>query len=249
MREFLASDPEPLEVCYRFERTETWDADTAFAAPLDLSIESTTALRREHLVDELRLARDSTTQWSFQTSWTQALAMVLSRREAVRARVTLKAAEVDVFRRRWLAARRLDDADALAQWCQRNHLVGPAFDEFIVARAQEACVAEMARDLIETNFADALRLSDQYATLAARASAKQRMIESAAGGVSLAESEFSNLDLLSWYCGERLHVPLPTDVKCFADGLGFPDAESLYRALLRERLYVQLNNSRVVGHR
>jgi hypothetical protein len=236
--DFLASDRPRLVVDYRFEHTETWDTDITFAAPLGLAAEFGVSLRRELLLDELRLCCDE--RASLQS---EALAMALSRREAERSHITVTAVEIATFRRRWLDRRGLRDPDALAAWCRRNGLEGGTFDDFIATRAREHRIAAMARDLIDDSLTDALRLRGSYVALAERALAKQRaLVEAGAVDLSLAESGLSAFDLLAWFCENRLRRPLPTDVEEFAAELAFPSAETLYRALLRERLYLGIAN-------
>lgn len=242
LRDFLASDQPPLAVKYRFERTEAWDADIAFAAPLSMATERGAALRREHLLDEMRL-------WSEAQAGlrNEALGLALARREAERSRITLSQGEIEAFRQCWLSCHDLHKPAVLAAWRRENHLDGEAFDDFITVLARGSKVATIARDLVDDSMPNALRARGGYAALAARALEKQRALAAAgAADVSLAESGVSAFALLAWFCQERLQRPVPTDVELFAAEFSFPSAEALYRALLRERLYLQLtgpNNS------
>jgi hypothetical protein len=235
LREFLASDGPPLAPAFRFERTETWDADVAFALPLE---KSGGELRRELLFDELRLDPKVSTGLR-----NEAMGIALARREAERSRIALQPEEIESFRRRWLARQDLIQQADLAAWRRANHLDGEAFEDFVLARAREARLAAMAQYLVDDSLADALRIRGGYAMVAARALEKQRAV-SAAGDVSLAESGISAFDLISWFCGERLHRAIPADIEQFAVELSFPSAEALYRALLREHLYIRLTGEK-----
>jgi len=60
----------------------------------------------------------------------------------------------------------------------------------------------------------------------------------------LGEGDVPAAELVAWFCEERLRRPVPTDVEELAGELGFSSAEALYRALLRERLYVAIGANR-----
>ncbi len=242
LRDFLASDPAPLAVSFHFERTETWDADVAFATPLRMATADGATLRREYLLDEIRIKPEQHAGLR-----QEALGLALARREAERARIIVSPTELQAFRQGWLSQHDLLKPAILATWCRENHLADDAaFDDFIARHARESKVAALARDLIDDRMMDVLRWHGTYATLAARALEKQQtLLTAGATDVSLAESDISAFDLLAWFCRERLQRPLPTDVEQLAAELSFTSVDALYRALLRERRYLQLTSLKI----
>jgi hypothetical protein len=234
VRNFITRDPVPFRATFRFERTEAWDSDVAFAAPLLGDIQDDVS--RMELLDELRLDPEVARPF-----FDEALGMALARREAARLRLDLNAEEIEAFRRSWLERQGLRGHEAIADWCRDNGVDEASFGDFIAARAREAKLRVMAADLIEDCVADALRTRGKYAGLAARARKKQQaLVEAGAEGLALGNSDHSAGELLAWFCRDRLRRPIAKDSELFARELSFPDAARLHRALLRERLYLQL---------
>ncbi|HVI91831.1 MAG TPA: TfuA-like protein [Dongiaceae bacterium] len=240
LRDFLATDPPPLAVSYRFERTEAWDADTAFAAPLTPMDGG--ALRREHLLDEIRLRPEQHKRLR-----QEALAFALARREADRAGIAVSPQEMQDFLRCWLHERGLTSPAALVAWREANHLGDDlAFNAFIAEQARTQKVTALAADLIEARMIDVLQQRGDYAALAVRAVEKQQaLLTSGLADLPLAESDIAAADLLAWFRREHSHRNLPVDAEQLATALSFVSVDAFYRALLREYRYRELTSLKI----
>ena len=238
---FAASEPPPFAPAFRFERTEAWEADVAFA--MSSGEFSDEGVPRKDLLDELRLDPEMARR-----VYDQAFGLALAQREAARSHVKTTEEEVAEFRKAWLAERKLDDPDVFGRWRQENHMDTSAFTEFITTRAIEAKLRRMAGDLMEGCITDILRAQNHYVPLANRARSKRRLLdESGTGALSMRDSARSAEELLAWFCQVRLGRPLPDDLEAFAGELAYASVSELCQALLRERLYLQLTNGEKVN--
>lgn len=239
MRDFLATDPPPLRVGYRFERTEAWEADKAFAAPAVVVGDAQgSELRREDLLDELRLRPEL-----YREVRRAALARALALREANRQGIEVGEDEVALTARVWAAERGLRAPRDRDDWRAANGLDEAAFQSFMVDETRQRILAEMAEPLIEDRLLDSMRAEGCLAELMTRALEKQRMLTDrglmeAAPGAGIAPS-----DLVTWFAGQKLRRPPPADVNTFAALLGFSDLAAFHRAVLREYYYEQENGS------
>jgi hypothetical protein len=84
---------------------------------------------------------------------------------------------------------------------------------------------------------DHLRATGDYARHAARARAKERVLE-ATGLDPTYVDEWTRFRLTTWYFEHRLGVSVPDDLPAYAAEIGFADLHAFYRALLREYVYV-----------
>jgi hypothetical protein len=235
LREFLAPNPPPMKVGYRFEYTETWEADIAVAAIMPAESDERGELRRDQLLEELRLRPTE-----MRALRDTALGLALARREARRSRIEVSRQDAQSFRQRWLGGNDLATPVALDRWRRDNDLEGEAFEEFIAERARDDKLAAMARELIENCLVDALRIRGIYASFATRALAKRRALEAAGiEEASLAQCGVTVSELLDWFCRNRLGRAAPADADTLALELSFRDAAALYRALLREWLFAR----------
>lgn len=235
MREFLAADPGPMHVGYRFEHTTMWDrVETASElVPTGAGADGPgEALPLRDLLDELRLEGPG----AFQGGRRGALLRLLALRECDRRRLTVGRSELrrhaDRFRREAGLYRRRD----VDRWLAENDLDFEAFDRLMEDDARLRELELSAGPGIERHVLDHLRLSGGYARLAARARDKRGAL--AAADLTEPEPEGSiTMMLLAWYFERRLGEPVPDDVDAYAAELGFASTSAFCRALLREYLY------------
>jgi hypothetical protein len=234
--EFTATDPSPLVVSYRFARSEMWESDSAWAAPIGSAADEA-ALLREDLLDELRLDPEL-----YRDIREAALARAFALREADRQGIELSDREQHNASRAWLRRVGRPGQD----WCAANHLDDAAFAEFVTEEERKRRLEALAAPLIERHIVNALRARGEFAALAARTIDKNRVLATrGASEATISELGLSLLDLLSWYFETRLRRPIPQDIDDFAATQGFSDAARFYRAVLHEYLHAIVMKPRI----
>ncbi len=234
MRDDLEAHPEPKSVAYPFEYTDMWDHAWRFAGELHGQRGMSPAmLFLDALLDELRLQGES-----FKVAEQGAMARFLALDEAARqGKVVTRQvfeATADTFRRE----RGLLEPQALEQWLARHHLTRDAFAQLMEEEAQVRWVETVVRKEAMTRLPDLLRVTGDYARLAARAQDKQRVLETAwLQNPSLESVGLTYDELLRWYFTERLGRPVPADVASYAAAIGFPEEGAFRIALVREFCY------------
>lgn len=233
MRDFLAADPAPFVPSWQFERTDAWqeDVDLALAeAPVGGRTSGTPT--RDAILDELRLQPGA---WARLRR--EALALVLALREARRAGLRFDEAESVTARARLL---RETDAPDPAAWLDENHLDHDGLAGLTRLQATVERIEGMASVLIDRHLLDTLRMSGQYASLAARAAQKRRIV-SARGlqDVRPVDLHLAPRDLAGWYFHRHLGRTPPHDLDRYAAAQGFADVTAFLAALAREYLLWQ----------
>jgi hypothetical protein len=224
MRDFLASDPQPVRVEYVFQASAMWNrALRDFEQP---------ELELEMLFDELRLDG---------RAYMDARRAGLLRMAALRECERQGLAPGDEARRRArdTLRRRLElfGRGTLERWVANSDLTPASFARLIDEEAQLQQLEALARSRAEAHLLDDLRVRGDYVRYAARARAKRRALAGA-------ETEDDQLDertkfeLTLWYFEKRLGLPVPNDIARHAVDVGFPDTGSFYRALWREWAHV-----------
>jgi hypothetical protein len=238
MRDFLATNPPPLQVGYHFERTEAWETDKAFAAPAGVVGDTQgIELRREDLLDELRLRPEL-----YRDVRRAALARALALREASRQGIEVGDDDIAVTAQIWAAERHLHTQRDLDDWRAANGLNEAEFRSFIAEEARQRRLAEMAEPIIEDRLLDSMREQGCLAELMTRAFEKQRTL-AARGSIegTLAGAGITPFELVVWFVSQKLRRPPPVDMHNFATLLGFSDLAAFHRAVLREYYYEQEN--------
>ena len=233
MRDFLAGEPPPARVNYVLEPSEMWERAAASALPAQLGSGAEAAgLPADALLDELRL--DGLAYISARRA---GLLRGAALRECERQRVTasdeVRRQTVDLLRRRF----ELFDREALERWLADNDLMSTTFARLMDDEARLDRLAILAGSSAEAHLVDHLRATGDYARHAARARAKERVLE-ATGLDPTYVDEWTRFRLTTWYFEHRLGVSVPDDLPAYAAGIGFADLHAFYRALLREYVYV-----------
>jgi hypothetical protein len=236
MQEFLAADPGQLRPRFKFEWTDMWDIATASMVSRGVGGgDAGSGSQDDWVLDELRLD-----EASFESVRQRAMLRRLavnggrSRRRPIDS-AARQAAEQRLRMR--LGLFRRSDVD---RWCAESgidpdDLARLIDDEARVVELESKLEAELRPDLL-----DQLRLDGDYARFVARARDKQAILSArgqedadpAAGPTSIA--------LVAWHFEARLGRAIPDDLDSYVRRLGFKGRADFYRALARERLYLQI---------
>lgn len=136
----------------------------------------------------------------------------------------------------------IDDAQ-LERWMKENGLSRSEFDALMSDEARLRWSHHLNQFISVSCLPEQLRLSGDYPRLLARASAKNRLLESfALTNPCLQDANLTENELLRWCFEELLRRPLPDDPNRYARDLGFASPDAFRRALLKEHLYRRLNS-------
>ena len=235
MRALLAAGPEPMQVDYTLEWTEVWDeATTAAAASRRTGGGGAAWLANDRVLEELRL--EPATYLAVRD---RALLRLLAAREATRQRHSVDAGTRREGLSRLRARHGLFSRAALDEWLDENALDGPQLERIIDEEAQLEAMGARAAPLLSRQLLDELRLRNDFARLAERARSKQEFL--GAHGLDHPDTDDRRLApsalIRAWYFERRLEQPLPDDIDEVARELGFADRADFDRALRREWLY------------
>ncbi len=230
MREELLRSNE-MHPKFKFEWTHFWDE---FVRRFEAGHESPGAFPQQRVVEELRLEGSE--------AYARVEAMALLRRVAVTGAApiapppapdSLRTTLTDIRARLGLFMR----AD-LDRWMARNDLDVVSMERLVAHEASLAILRDRSSAALEPFLIDELHLSGAYERLVERARRKSDVLAAVLAGKAGAPSGSQALALRLWYFERRLRRPPPVDVEDFARRLGFADAADFDAALLRERLYL-----------
>jgi len=237
MNEALAQPASPA-VDWRFERTHFWNEMTApltseAGAGRDLGAE-----QQRGILEELRLESGDL----YTRIRSGALLRLLaegegSRRDRETGPQAIRAALSALRRAHGLMTRGELDA-----WLARNGLDERSLERLLRSRVRLEAVSEDAAPLLERYLLDELRLSGDYARLAARAESKRRtLLARSQGEIGIPAQRPSAFELRVWHFSQRLGQPMPDDMDVFARELGFEKLADFDSALFREWIYSRAN--------
>jgi hypothetical protein len=229
MRAWLAGDPRPAPLPYVFEPTDMWlrAAESFVAAPPEDGPPAA-----DLVLDEVRLEGPA-----YAEARRAALLRLLAGVDAARAR---PAPGEEACRRSREALRRrfgLTDRAALEAWLRASDLDGAGWARLVQDEARLEELGSRYERSLGPYVLDHLRVTGAYGRYAARARAKQAILE-ASGGEPPELDDWARSQLTAWYF-ERTGLGLVSeDVVAHAVRAGFPDLDAFYRALRREFAYV-----------
>ena len=237
MGTFLAAAPEPMRPAYHLEWTEMWDAATAFAASGQVQMADVAGdVALAALLDEVRLQADRTEDLHH-----KAFLRLLAQRETDRRHGRLDQAAVTQATNKFREQQGLFTRDALDHWIAAHGLNQQSFEELMREEAQLQRLRTWAGPALDRKLTDILRLTGDYRGLLERAAEKGKLLKDMDFGDRQAAGP-NSLQLLAWYCRERLGAAIPDDPEGFVQSLGFSSREDFDRALLREYLYSKHKN-------
>ncbi len=236
LQRWHAGGPAPLQVGYRFEWTQMWDAVAQDVLAEDLAASPAAAAE---LLDELRLQPAV-----YQAVLRQALLRWLAG-QGGRPRRPVAASNAGARAlTRWRAERGLFSRQELDRWLLANDLDQPRLERLLAANQAVEALADGLGQALAGLLLDQLRLQDDYADLAARAADKRRRLAELGLSEPLAgDLDLAPIPLRFWYFSQRLGQPLPDDLAAFAARAGFADLAAFDLALRREYLYDRLHRS------
>ena len=236
MRALLAARPEPMQVDYALEWTEVWDEATTAAAASRQSGASGTAawLTDDRVLEELRL--EPATYLAVRD---RALLRLLAVREAARRRHSVDAGAKQERLGRLRARHGLFSRADLDGWLAANAIEGRQLERLVEEEVQLEAINALTTSALPGQLLDELRLRNDFCRFAERARSKQEFLE--AHGLDHPDTGDAHLAppavVRAWYFERRLHQPLPDDIDAAARELGFADRADFDRALRREWLY------------
>ena len=239
MRRRLAQGLKPKTVSYSFEHTSMWEStrrqsgDVRFDSNAEPSIVTT-----ESLLNELRLEGNHYKQHSL-----LALERFFAIREAHRLGMVVTDRLQNEAESAFREDRDLHDVTQVERWMNDNSLSHNEFRALILDEARLTWLHDRAQYVSITCLPEQLRLSGDYPRLLARASAKNRVLESfGLQNPCLANVNLTEDQLLQWYFQEVLTRPVPSDPEVYSRQLGFASYDAFRRALLKEYLYHRLEH-------
>ncbi len=236
MRERLSQGLPPKRVSYVMENTRIWNQATAIAGALPSDNDSLDAVLPTALVEELRL------EGSFSRVLRGALVRVLATQVAAQRKITVTGEMMQETGDRWRDEYGVADLAAFNKWLEERDLSVEAFSRMIRDEALRQLVERSVLLEARQHLVDELHLTGEYDRVAARARAKQRMLEeSGLQNPSLADTGKTWDEVLRWYFEEHLGRAVPADLLAHARASGFEHEIDLRRAILREYCYSGLS--------
>jgi hypothetical protein len=169
----------------------------------------------------------------------RALLRFLAAREATRQRHSVDARTRREGLGRLRARHGLFSRAALERWLDANALDGRQLERMIDEEAQVEAIRALTAPALRRQLLDELRLRNDFARFAERARGKQDFL--AAHGLDHPDMDDRHFAppavVRAWYFERRLAQPLPDDIDAAARELGFADRADFDRALCREWLY------------
>ncbi len=236
MRSLLAGRTAPMEVDYVLEWTEVWEDATAGAAASRQPGAGGSAawLRDDRVLEELRLEPES-----YFAVRDRALLRLLAAREASRQRRWVDAGARKERLHRLRTRHGLFTRDALDRWLAANAIEGRQLERMVEEEAQLEAIGALAAPGLPGQLLDELRLRNEFSRFAERARSKQAFLD--AHGLDHPDTDDARVAppavMRAWYFERRLGQPLPDDIDAAARELGFADRADFDRALRREWLY------------
>jgi len=236
MRDFLAGAPGPMQAAFKFEWTDMWEIATQSAAARGVVDSETAGVSQdEWVLDELRLD-EAAFRSVRQRTLLRRLAADGPRSRPPAIDPAARRATEQRLRTRLGLFRRSD----LDRWCSENNLDATDFARLIdeetrLAELEARLDPHLGRDLL-----DQLRLDGTYGRLAARAAQKRAALADK-GQLDAAPIDvgLTPIVLVAWHFETRLGQAIPDDLDSYIGRLGFKGRADFYRALARERLYLQ----------
>ena len=226
MKTFLAANPAPKEVAYRFEHTTLWDNAVA-----DLGDRQAGA--DDPVADEVRIDAHIGGQARRSGLW-----RMLALEECDRRGIGCTAAECRASSAEFRRTRGLGSATQLRQWLADNGLDHASFERLMSdeTRLDKLAVAFGAAGA--SFVLDHVRMSGGYAALAARGKEKQRALAAIPAVPTPHQSAL--LQAMVWYFEDRIGREIPQDLEAYARGAGYADLTTFRRAVWREYLFSRL---------
>ena len=232
MRQMLDAEPEDLHVDYCFEHTELWEEATAHYAVGDIVADDAESLRREGVLDELRLEGAT-----YRNARRGALLRLLALAECDRQRLDVTRDELKSASQAFRIDTGMLSRKDIERWLAENHLDLHAFDRLMEDEAHMGALQSVMAPLLDRYIIDHLRMMGDYARLAARNRDKQDVL--ASGGVGQPEpDDLTAFGLSAWYFERRLGRDIPDNIDEYAANFGFGNIAAFQRAIFREYLYL-----------
>lgn len=232
IRDYLAAEPQPKAVTYKFEHTDMWDTAAREAGVLAIEHQQTVLI--DALLEELRIEGPGSYYPQRQAALSRFLGLIEARWQGVVVSPDYLQSTIDQFRNR----HQLHDEPTFASWLQANHLSPSEFQRLMEDEARLRWVYTVAQPDIEQHLSDQLRVTNQYADLVHRARHKQQtLVALGQDNPAFDEVGISEAELLVWYFTEQQGQPIPTNLAEYSRQLGFEHEQAFKRVVLREYCY------------
>lgn len=228
----------PKQVNYELEHTEWWDGLQRRAGQFQLEKSGIVrTLKTDSLLDEIRLTDSAfyrihhgTMLWHF--------AVEEAKRQAwdVEEKIIIQKAE------EFLNGLELTEEEKRNDWLLSNDLSYESFYELIKENILVEIVLNRMYPVFMQKVANHLRLKNKYIRYNTRAKEKQKLLEENwLENASYEAAGIPEKKILEWYFRGR-NKPKPENLGTYAQSLGFADENAFKRALVREHIFLKLND-------
>jgi hypothetical protein len=232
IRGFLAADPAPQQVSWSMANTAMWEVARRRADALAHGGVAGSRLAPERMLDEIRLLGPGAYEAACCRSLLRVFAADFAEREGVMIDGERLRAAVAGFR----TSRHLEQDSALARFLAGSDLPEEELERLVVADEMVRWACGQAERAAFGALLDDLRLSGEYAKLAARARAKLDDESPPGAPADLARAEQA---AIQWYFTRRRGTEVPDDLAGYARSCGFPDEQAFRTAVRHEHRYVR----------
>jgi len=238
MDRLLLADSPLKRIDYHLEWTDAWDKVTARWSEASKDWRDSAGSTGARILDELRLRGED-----FGTASRFAAYRVLALREADRRGLqpdTLtRRDKMSDHRRKHALFHRKD----LERWLSDNQLDAAQFEALLDDQICIDMVSRLSEAALNEHLIAELKLSGDYAGLAARAKRKRATLAKAGWtDPNPADTGMSPIQLVTWFFRSRLSRREPDDLDAFVEELGLSSRTDFYRILAREYLYLSYGN-------
>jgi hypothetical protein len=235
MRERLAGELPPKVVHFAFAHTDAWESLMRQSGALVM--ERTAApemLLTDMLLDELRLDPDA-----YRHANQGTLARLLALAETERQGLTVTTHNLQDVTDRFRWERGLLEPAQVDGWRAEHHLSSEQFTRLLHDEVRWRWIERKVQAHTLRLLPDYLRTTEQYVSLLQRSRKKESFLRSRGlEEPGLVDVGLTQDELLRWYFTGRLGRTEVPDLHQYAEELGYKEANSFLRSLLREYLWL-----------
>lgn len=233
MRELQERGAEPLQVSFRFERTDAWEEMVRQCAEPS-SASSEAELSTELILDELRLLGGPVLRSALLGALARHLAVERARAHGATATRELFSETLNSF----FAERGLREPAQIKAWLEEHELDSAGLTRFMQQQSYVRWAMVMLGGELERQLRDHLRSTPDYLRVVRRANAKHSALSEIASSIVQNAHELPVEQLVTWFFESRLQEAVPRDLDACAWERGFSDRHALVEALRREYYFV-----------
>ena len=229
---FLAADPAPQQPSWSMANTAMWEVARHRADTLPRDATAGSRLMLDRLLDEIRLLGPG----ALEAACSRSLLRVFAADFAGREGVTIDGERLQDVVAEFRISRNLEQGTELTRFLADNDLSADELERLVVTEELVRWACGQAEWDALGDLLDYLRLTGEYAQLAARAKAKLDYDGLPGAPADIAASEQA---AIQWYFAQRRGTAVPDDLAGYAQSCGFPDEQAFRTAVRHDYRYVQ----------